>query len=851
MTKYSAGVEEHSKVKLYAGNSEENLTIHTVGIQNEKISGVKAELKQKAENERPRKEQEGRLLGITEAVWWLFSYNYVISTFDFVHLPTIPIESRGTIQKKRNTQHTQNIPGSIDPTTLVIRARQHLPDFRKLTNNQIALLKDNYQSETGMDKITMFGLRPPELLYVESPVLYFKWFVREKATKKPKNANVHEFLITTDQSQALWVDATGAIVRLRRAAVPCFITYTNQVIRQNCLQIQQACNMFLNTIGPEHESKVISSDITLSETTAVVVTSNVLPRNSPKFLIHIVLSMGLFTTELDIFNVPTMLEAFRKAKLIGSGPPTIEDVRSIMRKYILEQLMYMPGGIQCFDRHCENAWNVLKEFLLHNNLAFREPPPVILQQIVEENEFKCNAELSLRRETLAKALHINAVSINLPTTNQMIAATKENPFDWQPELILADNQSELSLTEQQGALNELKQSIDSYFGNEIFHQHRVIIGPPGTGKTFLMIQAAIYAVVKGLYCSITSIAAERAAAFGGIHVHQNAGLSTNEQHSAAEMAAFGINKLSKQPICLAVIRKLEVLFVEEIGMISGEQYTAMDLIYQHVRENRLPFGGVLLIGTGDPRQLKPPTGSILWMSPLLLTSFRLHQLTQYVRMNRNGHGQRLLTLMGRATLTNDQVDEVISIISNNCTFIDDWTDIVERPGHIRVFGTRAEEREAIEFATERIRSDPNIECFIATATDEMSTTGNAIWKPADKSATEILQNRCLEPTELTLYLHAPLRLTANNMSSGYTQGQLCIIKQIPKEGDNGLYVYVSPFGNRDFPEDMSTFDFAGNNWKLVRLTTTAGHVRSVRGRSLRRTQYPVKHFFAATIHNIK
>ena len=90
MTKYSAGVEEHSKVKFYAGSSINTLKVEEAGIDNEKISGVQIELKQKKVREGKRNFQEGRVIGITETVWLLLNCGYVRSSFDFIHLPTLP-----------------------------------------------------------------------------------------------------------------------------------------------------------------------------------------------------------------------------------------------------------------------------------------------------------------------------------------------------------------------------------------------------------------------------------------------------------------------------------------------------------------------------------------------------------------------------------------------------------------------------------------------------------------------------------------------------------------------------------------------------------------------------------------
>ena len=314
------------------------------------------------------------------------------------------------------------------------------------------------------------------------------------------------------------------------------------------------------------------------------------------------------------------------------------------------------------------------------------------------------------------------------------------------------------------------------------------------------------------------------------------------------MAAYGIRKLSRDPLSLAYVRKIDVLFLEEVGMICCEQYCAMDLIFQHLRGNRLPFGGVLLIGTGDPRQLRPPNGSLIWMSTVMLTTFKIHTLSEFVRMDRNGDGQRLLTLMASAEIDSDVAQQITQILSESCNFVTDWDSVIDRPGVIRIFGTRSAEREAVDMVLSKIEGDNSIMKFFAYAIDHYTTTGTTNWKPGNLTTTKLLNSRALEPQKLILYQFAPLRLTVKNLSEGYTQGQLCLVKSIPSNSHSMLEVYLSPYGNRDFPADPSTFHFIENGWKIVKLYPTLGHVFGAFGMSVRRTQYPVKHFFAATIH---
>ena len=116
------------------------------------------------------------------------------------------------------------------------------------------------------------------------------------------------------------------------------------------------------------------------------------------------------------------------------------------------------------------------------------------------------------------------------------------------------------------------------------------------------------------------------------------------------------------------------------------------------------------------------------------------------------------------------------MLSESWNFVDDWNSIAYRPGFIRVFGTRAEEREAVKMVLDEIRKIKQLK-NITTSCDQFTTTGTTNWKKGTSNTTKLLNYRALEPQLLTFYKYAPLRLTTNNLSEGITQGQLCLVKK--------------------------------------------------------------------------
>jgi hypothetical protein len=109
---------------------------------------------------------------------------------------------------------------------------------------------------------------------------------------------------------------------------------------------------------------------------AIPVYSSIKPTQPHRFLIHVLLSMGDFSNELELWQEGSIKGAFVKARLIAEANLE-ESVKNLVRRYIMEQLLFTPGGTQMFDRLCVAAHSVLTSALLFDELPIHEMPSVL------------------------------------------------------------------------------------------------------------------------------------------------------------------------------------------------------------------------------------------------------------------------------------------------------------------------------------------------------------------------------------------------------------------------------------------------------------------------------------------
>ena len=102
--------------------------------------------------------------------------------------------------------------------------------------------------------------------------------------------------------------------------------------------------------------------------------------------------------------------------------------RVLTKRYILEQLNYIPGGSKQFDRNVIAAYQSLRNELLYNIRMSCDIPPVLYTQLQErvDEDSKThieNYETKLISTTFNKVQ--DKASIQIPTLDEYIKATKQ------------------------------------------------------------------------------------------------------------------------------------------------------------------------------------------------------------------------------------------------------------------------------------------------------------------------------------------------------------------------------------------------------------------------------------------
>ena len=824
IAKYAAGIEERADARIDP-KTFKDITIKTNGIKNIKIAGTKSKF---VTTDRKTLVQ---ILALVETIWWILGFDYVYSSVKFIHLSTHEKSERAGKLKRKTT-----IASSIELPNYV-RKISTFESTRHFTQSQLLLLKDYLSCEFVNCKISIFSGRPPALLFVDNPKLYFTWFKRSfvKSPETKVNSNVH---------LSTWIDVFGYAVHLRKIYLDEFEKFYDQAI----LNGNHNLHRFNNDTSILYLKNDVTGIKTAEDMPVQVVTSNIVPSNPYKFLVHFALSYGCFETEIDLFNQSNMIEVFKYCKLLPiTTPYTSEHYYALVKKYVLDELKFLPGASRSFDRHFLSSFNVFYNLVMNNQVHYDAIPSVLHCELSENAEIDYLLFNNQKRARSVQGCLLNSALTPLRCKqNDFLEATREKPFNYNVLFPRADGQSNDSYEFQQHVFKRCLMRLDSFMrGNQGFVKHQLFLGRPGSGKTLVCTMLFLKAVARGLNCSITCLSGERAQQLGGEHVHKMFKFRVNKMQVPEHMASQSINALMKDVTRFTDLERLDVLFIDEIGQLNAELLCAMELVLQTVKENRLPMGGVFVIMSGDPKQLRPPNGSLVWLSPKLLSNYDFHYFLHYVRAV-PGLLREILYELDENEINESKAAEIAKVIVTNCIIKDSWNNVND-DFSMRVFSTRAAEHEAVKQHTAKITNNTSCPSVTMNAVDEQSSTGSSIWLPTSVQNSNYIDTQSITPKKILFYKGVLLRFTANIPNIQARQGQLCISLDVPEQSATSLAVLIAPPGCRRAPTtDEGTLLNCG--WQKHNVSKVYTPVINNGSCFLRRYFFPLKNYVASTIH---
>ena len=573
--------------------------------------------------------------------------------------------------ENNNENNNDTITDGFDTSSpcVDIRENNFFPLHRLFTDSQKLIIQGTMNSSISLDNITLFGIRPPELLHIFKKVGdYFRWFHVEP--KIYKSSEIEEKL-SIDESQSFWLDGIGKIVKLRYKAIPEVKEYLisiNSEINDNESRkstydiIMDIINTYETRIANVNEQHTAEQNnhwahiknfwlhFDTHDHLPIPVFDYIKPNVQTRFILHILLSLGHFETEYDLLLQPNLRESLRYAKLIGPSNNT-EDLQqysnNLLKLFVEEQLVYYPNGKKAIESFILNASETFNSIIVQNEIPIIDMPPVL------------QANLDISKESQVIEMHQN---MKKGTLDSIFMEIQDLPFDnvlerkedfynqdiviWDPveSFKKTDVQTDDSYTEQFKAISRLKNALDRYQRIDNLQSYvkcQIICGFPGSGKTFIELYIALYAISKGLKICTTSIMCKRSVTLGGLHIHVLFGLPIVKNLPTNRIVELALINLLHNNEKLLFLRTINVIFLDEIGQVSAELLCVLDIILRQIRESNTYMGGILLIATLDHKQLAPVEGNPFLTTPHVFSCFEFLFLNYSVRSSQDPNHQRV------------------------------------------------------------------------------------------------------------------------------------------------------------------------------------------------------------------
>ena len=707
-----------------------------------------------------------------------------------------------------------------------IERRKNLPIERRFTNSQEYHIKDYSEQKFTLDRTSAFSVRPPELVPFNELIKFTKYFTRVPVPKR-KPDEVYD----VDHVNCVPIcDGSGAKVQfVQRYLCEAREYLENKLERCTSFPndenldrgqvfvgrqvLQEILIPLTNMTEDEQKTSPLGKmfiDFSCSKPITVVCTP--ISPYSSMFAYSRILRNGKFTCEMDIFNEGDIRSAFKSLKLVKDY--TQSDVDQMLSKYWMEELLYLPIRRRTVAKYLHESARVLENLIVNGENIGTSVPFVLLNQIDLNYTEEFNALMEERRDVLINVLS----SSKIPHFPNIDSLRRKQAIVWDPRLPNpSPDQSIESWEEQNRIISHCQQILQKLFARDryVHPGSAILLGPPGSGKSFVNNIIATYALSLGLNICFSALTAQRARELGGLHLHQLFCLQVREgvtDNTDLQSESSVMKLILSDPLKKEYLRKIDILFIDEIGLLNKQTLATIDNILKTIRKSSCVFGGMVIFATGDYCQLDPPSGIDMWSSFYTLASFDIFRMKHLVRSHRDKDLQRIIEILRQSEISKDDKEFVVSIFqrrfSQGLNIVETFDKaplnfvklIPRKKGVQEVSEIVNDERERITIA-HNMECDPTekISCAKFISIDEMESS-LGVHMLATPKVSKSLTYDIREPQSLFVTEGQLLRFTVN--SKNYTQGQVCKVKEIIYS-DNvhaAVDVVIAKPGTREFDE---------------------------------------------------
>jgi len=303
----------------------------------------------------------------------------------------------------------------------------------------------------------------------------------------------------------------------------------------------------------------------------------------------------------------------------------------------------------------------------------------------------------------------------------------------------------------------------------------LLTGAAGTGKTYVLNKFIKRAKKRGLHVAVTATTGLAATHLGGTTIHAWSGIRVHDSMDKYAAAKLGASRQD-------LIRKADVLVIDEISMLHDFRLDMVDEILRLVREDDAPFGGMQVILCGDFFQLPPVNRADSRQGSFVISSevwqknvFSVCYLEKQYRQSKDEAYTQILNGVRAGFLTRSQLD---ILQARKGVTPDPFTP------HTRLLTVNVDVDSVNEEQLDQLAGDVH--------EYHMETHGG-------KNYVEQLRRSCLAPELLRLKLGAQVMCIKNSQERRYVNGSLGTVIDFEKNTDypivellNGKRVTIGP-----------------------------------------------------------